>query len=96
LVGDLIRCRAEPSGPARRAFGPVAPVCNLATEHTQEIERLEQIVNSGTTSVTTDGTTTQFDLAAAKSRLAELKRLDGQSPRNVKRKLSTLDLTNCW
>lgn len=44
-----------------------------------EILRLETLINSATTSVSTDGLSTSFDLEEAKKRLAELRRLAGDT-----------------
>lgn len=64
-------------------------------DYSTEIARLEAIVNSGTTSVSTDGLTTMFSLEQAKQRLAELKRLQGDP--GAKRKISRLDiLRHAW
>ncbi len=65
-----------------------------STQYAKKIAQLEQLINGSVKSVTTDGVTTQFDLDLARARLAELKRLQGDS--NAKNKISTLNLRNCW
>ena len=65
-------------------------------DYSHEIARLERILNSGITSGTTDGRTAEFDLAAVRSRLSELRSAQEQAgfgdgsyrPRNA-----TIDLS---
>lgn len=55
-----------------------------------EILQLETLINSATTSVSTDGLSTSFDLDKAQKRLAELLRLQGSTmvrPRVVRVRL---------
>jgi len=55
-----------------------------------EILRLETLINNATTSVSTDGLSTSFDLEQARKRLAELYRLQGDTmvrPRVVRVRL---------
>lgn len=59
-----------------------------------EIKHLEAIVNGGVQSVATDGLSTTFSINDAKKRLAELKRLRGDS--DAKRKVTPVDLGGCW
>jgi len=63
----------------------------VARDYSKEIARLEKLLSSGVTSVTTDGVTTSYDLDVVRSRLAELKRLQ-----SGKGKISTLGLRGCW
>jgi hypothetical protein len=60
-----------------------------------EILQLEQLVNSATKSVSTDGLSTTFDLDEAKKRIAELRRLQGDLTM-VRPRLATLNLEGCW
>jgi hypothetical protein len=60
-----------------------------------EIERLETLLSSGATSVTSDGETVQIDQAAVRRRLAELQALQtGEHYRS--RRVRTLDLSNAF
>jgi hypothetical protein len=64
--------------------------------YSKEIARLEKLVNGAVQTISTDGTTTTFDLAKAKARLAELYRLQGEGPEKAKRKVAPLNLGGCW
>jgi hypothetical protein len=44
-----------------------------------EILNLENLINSATQSVSTDGLSTSFDISEARKRLAELYRLQGET-----------------
>jgi hypothetical protein len=60
-----------------------------------EILQLEALVNSATTSVSTDGLSTAFDLDEAKKRLAELRRLNGDTTL-VRPRMARVRLGGCW
>lgn len=60
-----------------------------------EILHLENLINSATNSVSTDGLSTSFNLEEAKKRLAELRRLQGDLAM-VRPKVSTLNLGGAW
>jgi hypothetical protein len=64
-------------------------------DYSQEISTLEALVNSATTSVSADGLSTSFDLDAAKKRLLELRRLQGDW-QLVRPRVATLNLEGCW
>jgi hypothetical protein len=64
-------------------------------DYSAEIAQLETLLNSATKSVSADGLNTQFDLDVARTRLAELRRLQGDL-RLVKPRIATLDLGGCW
>ncbi len=60
-----------------------------------EINRLEILISSGATTVTTDGETVTFDLQAAQRRLQQLySQLSGQ--RHKARRVRTIDLRNTF
>ena len=48
-------------------------------DYSAEIQRLEELINSATNSVSTDGLSTNFNLEQARKRLAELYRLQGET-----------------
>jgi hypothetical protein len=48
-------------------------------DYSVEIQRLEDLINSATTSTSADGLSALFDLEQAKKRLAELYRLQGET-----------------
>jgi hypothetical protein len=60
-----------------------------------EIAQLEQLINSATNSVSTDGLSTNFNLEHATKRLAELRRLQGDLSM-VRPKVSTMNLGGAW
>jgi hypothetical protein len=66
----------------------------MAVDYSKEIARLEQMINGGVSSVTVDGLTTTINIDDARARLAELKRLQGDT--NAKRRVSSLNLGGCW
>jgi hypothetical protein len=67
-------------------------------DYSAEIELLESIVNGAATSVNVDGTSTQWDLAAAKKRLAELRNLDADSiaAGRTRPRVFKLNLDGAW
>jgi hypothetical protein len=67
----------------------------MATDYSAEIQQLEQLINSASSSVSTDGLSTSFDLDHAKKRLAELRRLQGDLTL-VRPKVATLNLGGAW
>ena len=60
-----------------------------------EIAQLEALINSATTSVSTDGLSTTFDLDKAERRLAELLRLQGETTM-VRPRIARVRLGGCW
>lgn len=63
-------------------------------DYSEEIAKLEALVNGAVRSVTVDGTSAQYDLEAARKRLAELKAAQGD--RNARPRVARLDLGGCW
>lgn len=66
----------------------------MAQDYSKEITRLEAIVNGATTSVSTDGLSTTFDLDAARTQLAELKRKQGS--KSAKSLTKPIDMRGCF
>jgi hypothetical protein len=64
-------------------------------DYRREIQQLEALINSASTSVSTDGLSTSFDLDKARKRLAELRRLQGDL-RLVRPKVASLNLGGAW
>lgn len=48
----------------------------VMADNTEEIEELEEILNTGATKIVQDGMTVEIDQEAARRRLAELRRQD--------------------
>lgn len=48
-------------------------------DYTEEIKHLESIVNGAVSATSVDGTSTAWDIAAARKRLTELRGLDADS-----------------
>lgn len=65
-------------------------------DNSKEITALEAILNSGTTSVTVDGTTTSFDLDAVRLRLEELKRTDTSTTHATRKRVSSINVGGAW
>jgi hypothetical protein len=58
---------------------PHIPAIRGIMSHEVEINRLEELINSATQNVSTDGLSTSFNLEEARKRLAELYRLQGST-----------------
>lgn len=65
-------------------------------DNSAEIANLEAILNSGAKSVTTDGLTTEFDLAAIRLRRDELVRQQTGDLKMIRPRTSNLYLGQCW
>lgn len=65
-----------------------------APDYTSEIAQLEKLLNSGVKDTNADGQRTSFDLAAARTRLAELKRLTANT--TARPVISTMNLSGAW
>lgn len=60
-------------------------------DNSAQIAKIEAILNTGATSVTTDGTTINYDFAQLRKRLRELKATD---PAFRRRRFGQIDLSN--
>ena len=67
-------------------------------DFSKQITDLEDLLNSATRSVSVDGTSTQFDLEAARKRLAYLKTQDDDSiaAGKARPRVSSLKLGGAW
>lgn len=63
-------------------------------DYSEEITRLEAIVNSGLSEVSTDGSRARYDIAEARKRLAELRTLQGEG--QSRPRVARLNLENTW
>lgn len=68
----------------------------MTKKYQQEIAQLEQLINSATKAVSTDGLSTSFDLEHAQKRLAELRRLAATDMTLVRPKVASLNLGGAW
>ena len=63
-------------------------------DYTEEIAKLEAIVNNATNSVSVDGTSAQYNIEQARKRLAELRTRQGGA--NARPAVSRINLGGAW